>query len=415
MPVDLTVLQARRDRTLREHLSKDRGVGKAMDLFREKASGYGFRHRRDLLAGALRLNRSMAPTVSAALAECREILGVTTPIEVFVRPDAMFGAFAAKNPAGPVMIGLTSRLIESFSPTELKFVIGHELGHVAFDHFGIPMPITATIEDVGGALVSRPTQLELFVWCRAAEVSADRAGFVCARDEEVATRAFFKLASGVATDVIRPDLGAFVKQVESIASAPAARVEDRDDDDMLDCFSTHPYTPSRVRALLAFARSTTYRSLTGLGKGDVDAAALEAVVERDLALMEPTYLEEKGPTSDLMRRLLYCAGVSVAAVTGGISDVEQSALRALLGERESQAPSKLDDVKRELEEKLDVANREVALAGRMQLVQHLTVIAAADGVVDREEHAEISRISGRLGVDARIVEETLRGAAAPMD
>ena len=72
MPVDLTVLQARRDRTLREHLSKDRGVGKAMELFREKASGYGFRHRRDLLAGALRLNRSMAPTVSAALAECRE-------------------------------------------------------------------------------------------------------------------------------------------------------------------------------------------------------------------------------------------------------------------------------------------------------------------------------------------------------
>jgi uncharacterized tellurite resistance protein B-like protein len=416
--IDLSLLQARRDRGLRDALQRDRGVERAMEKFRERASGYGFRHRRELLAGALRLNRAMAPTVSNALAECREVLGVSSPIEIFVRPDPTFGAFCAKNPAGPVMIGLTSRLLEVFTPAELKFVIGHELGHVAFDHFGIPMPITATIEDVGGALVSRATQLQLFVWCRAAEVSADRAGLLCARDPDVAGRAFFKLASGVASDAIRPDLDAFIKQVESLASAPAARVEDRNDDDLLDCFSTHPYAPSRVRALLAFGRSATYRSLTGLGAGDVSNDALEEIVERDLAIMEPTYLEEKTALSVLMRRLLYCGGVSVAAVTEGISEREVGALRALLGEREAQVPSDvptLEKTVKELEEKLDQANREVPLGGRLQLVQHLTLIAAADGNVDRDEHAEILRIAGRLGVDAEVVEQTLRGAAAPMD
>ena len=42
---------------------------------------------------------------------------------------------------------------------------------------------------------------------------------------------------------------AFASQVESLASAPSAAHEVRDDDDTLDCFSTHPYTPVRVRAL----------------------------------------------------------------------------------------------------------------------------------------------------------------------
>src|SRR6185369_14823257 len=50
-----------------------------------------------------------------------------------------------------------------------------ELGHAVLDHFAIPMPNTATFEDVGGRLVDRPTQLKLYIWCRAAELSADRA------------------------------------------------------------------------------------------------------------------------------------------------------------------------------------------------------------------------------------------------
>ena len=140
-------VQARRDRELRGELEQDRGVKKALEKFEQRASGYGFRHRRSLLAEAIRLNRRMAPEVAEAIAHCRSVLGFDRPLEVFLRPDPHFNAFCAKGRTGPLALGLSSRLVEEFTPGELRFVLGHEIGHALFDHFGIPMPVTATIED----------------------------------------------------------------------------------------------------------------------------------------------------------------------------------------------------------------------------------------------------------------------------
>ncbi len=405
---------ARRDRELRAELADDRGVKKALEKFEHRASGWGFRHRRSLLAEAIRLNRRMAPEVADALAECREMLGVTRPIEVFLEPKPVYSAFLSRGRSGPLILGLSSRLLEEFSPAELRFVLGHELGHALFDHFGIPMPVTATIEDIGGTLVSRAVQLRLFVWCRAAEVSADRAGLLCAGDPEVAATAFFKMSSGLSRPVIKTDLEAFASQVESMASAPSAAHEVRDDDDTLDCFSTHPYTPVRVRALLAFGKSSAYAARLGRSGGDLSLDDVEQVVERDLALMEPSYLEDKGDDADTMRRTLYCAGVAVAAAHDGVSDAELSALRALLGPKQARAPEDLAAVRTELDSLLGKAAA-LSLARRAQLVQHLTVIAGVDGHVADEEYAEMARIAEALAVPAQVIDQTLAGAAAPMD
>mgnify|MGYP000852570677 CR=1 FL=1 len=411
---DARGVQARRDRELRDELGADRGVKKALEKFEHRASGYGFRHRRSLLAEAIRLNKRMAPAVSEALADCRAALGVDQPIEVFLEPRPVYSAWMSKGRSGPLLLGLSSRLLEEFSPAELRFVLGHELGHALFDHLGIPMPITATIEDIGGTLVSRAVQLRLFVWCRAAEVSADRAGLLCAGDAEVAATAFFKMTSGLSRPVIQTDLEAFASQVESLASAPSAAHEVRDDDDTLDCFSTHPYTPVRVRALLAFGKSKPFRERMGQAGGALSLEDVEHVVERDLSLMEPSYLEDKGDEADKMRRALYCAGVSVAAAHQGISDAELSALRALLGPKQARAPEDLTAIRAELDKVLaDLAG--ASLARRAQLVQHLTVIAGVDGHVADEEYAEMTRIADALAVPPQIIEQTLAGAAAPMD
>lgn len=407
-------VQARRDRELRSELTDDRGVRKALEKFDQRASGYGFRHRRSLLADSIRLNRRMAPQVSEALADCRARLGFDRPVEIYLRPDPSYSAFCHKARTGPLIVALSSRLVEDFSPAELRFVLGHELGHALYDHFGIPMPITATIEDIGGTLVSHATQLKLFVWCRAAEVSADRAGLICAGDPEVGALSFFKMSSGLSRPVITADLESFASQIESMASSPSATIDAPDDDDTLDCFSTHPYTPVRVRALLAFGKSAAFRTLANRGTDGITLDEVEAVVERDLALMEPSYLEGKGPAADRMRRGLYCAGVAVAAAHADVAASELAALRALLGAKEAQPPEDVAKIKAELEELLtELASQ--SLVHRAQLVQHLTVIAGADGSVAEEEYAEMARIAERLGVPAQIIDQTLAGAAAPMD
>lgn len=414
MRAEVAALQARRDRDLRAVLGVDKGVVRALRKFTERASGYGFRHRRGLLSEGIRLHKGMAPQVSAALAACRESLGFTGPVEVYVRPDPMYNAFCARSPSGLITVGLSSRLVDEFSPAELRFVIGHELGHVVFDHFGIPMPITAVIEDIGGTLVSRPTQLQLFVWCRAAEVSADRAGLVCARDREAGATAFFKMASGLATGAIQADLEAFASQIESLASAPSATTDERGEDETLDCFSTHPYTPVRVRALLAFARSDAYRAACGDGPGELPLGDVEEIVERDLGLMEPSYLEEPDAESKKLRRAMFCAGAVVAAAHGDIADAEVNALRALLGADDVPKPEAIAALRSEL----DTLLAELAgarLARRAQLVQHLTIIAAADGNVDQAEYDVMADVADKLAVPLVVIDQTLKAAAAPMD
>lgn len=415
MQLDARSVQSRRERILREELQEDYGVKKALARIKELTHGRGYGYRRSLLSRALRLTRSMSPEIADTIAECKEMLGYPYPIEIYIQPRAEFNASCYREDHGPTVLTLTSRLLEDFTPAELRFVIGHELGHAALDHYGIPMPVTAAIEDMAGVMVSRHTALKLYAWCRQAEVSADRIGLICARDPVAAASGFFKLASGMSSDRVRPDLSAFARQIESLASAPEAREKPRDDDDTLDCFSTHPYNPVRVRAVWAFSKSSPY--LSAIGQPTTGALTLdqvEDIIERDLLLMEPTYLQEKSNNADIMRRLLYTAGLAVANSNDGVSKGELEALGKLLGSDHADVPSDIEKSLADLDGRIQAA-LDVPLATRAQLVQHLTIIAFADGVVQEEEIMTMEDIAVKLGVDPRIIHQTISGAMHPID
>jgi uncharacterized tellurite resistance protein B-like protein len=413
-PIEPEAVRTRREASLFTELSAEGDVKYALKKVEERHGGYGFYGRRSLLTGALRLTRSMAPEIAETLTHCRDVLGYQRKVEVYVRADAAFQASAMRCEGSPDVITLSSRVLEVFAPDELRFVIGHELGHLVLDHFHIPMPAVAKIEDMAGPMVSRRNVLRLYLWARAAEHSADRAGLLCAGSPEAAARGFFKLASGLSSPRVSADLEAYARQVESLASAPEARQKPRDDDDTLDCFSTHPYSPLRVRAVVAYSRSDQYKALSGFGPGDLPLADIEEVIERDLALMEPGYLEEKSEEAKNLKRLLYCAAVSVAAADGQVHESEIKAVRRLVGNEEMWAGVDIEAARRELEEKIDGA-RSQPMARRAQLVQHLTIVAAADGIVSDEELAEMSRIAVRLDVGPAVVEQTLSASAHPLD
>lgn len=414
--IDPHQLQVKREKALRTELADRSDVKKAISRLREHWSGRGFGTRRGLLSGALRLTRSMSPEIADSVAACKEIIGFTPPVEVFVRPEPMFNACIIKNDTGPVMMVLSSRLLEVFTPEELRFVIGHELGHAAFDHFGIPMPAVAAMSEMGVPFVHRHVALQLYAWSRAAELSADRIGLICAQDPDAAASGFFKLASGMSSPRVKPDLAAYARQVESLASAPLAREKIRDDDDTLDCFSTHPYSPVRVRAVYAFSKSQSYMHAIGHGtSGGISDEELERIIMTDLSLMEPGYLEEEGEHRDILRRLLFSAGVVVAAADGHIDQTETDAIGALLGADYVASKDTAEVARKDLPGRIKDARENVPLVKRAQLVQHLTIIAAADGNVDEHEQKELCRISEELGVNFSVVIQTMQAAASPMD
>ncbi|HEY0134664.1 MAG TPA: M48 family metallopeptidase [Nannocystis sp.] len=414
MQIDPKHFQVRREQQLRDEVVGDFGVRKALAKIREVRGGKGYGYRRGLLSSTLRLTRSMSPEIADTVAQCKALIGHEGPVEVYVTPEHQFNATCYREVRGPTVLTLSSRLLEAFTPAELRFVIGHELGHAAFDHYGLPMPVTAMVEELGIPFVSRHVSLKLYAWCRSAELSADRIGLLCAQDPQAAASGFFKLASGMSSPRVVPDLETFARQVESLAAAPEAR-EKEYDEDTLDCFSTHPYNPVRVRAVWAFSRSKPF--LDAMGKSSLDAWTLdevETMVDRDMSLMEPTYLQEKSQSSDTLRRLLYTAGVAVAAASGGVEASELDAIGRLLGSDHADAPTDVDKVLRDLDGRIRDA-LEVPLLYRAQLVQHLTIVAAADGHVSDDELHVMEDIARRLEVGPGVVHETIRGAMHPID
>jgi uncharacterized tellurite resistance protein B-like protein len=412
------VARTRKETQLLGELQADPSVRRAVERVNELTSGYGYITRRRLLTSGVRLTPRMHPPLAEAVEDCRSALGLERRVDTYVVPDSMMSASCSVSPDGGVSIALSSRLLETFSAAELRFVVGHELGHVCFDHLSIPMPLTATVEDYAGKLVSKPLALRLYVWTRAAEVSADRAGLLCCGDVDAAAIAFFKLASGLGSLPINPDLDAFSAQLDALAATPEARTVEREDDDTLACFRTHPYSALRLRALLAFSRSEAFRRAMGMEPAaeSLSDDQLEQIVERDLELMEPSYLEETTAVSTELRELLFYGGLVVAAANGEVAASERSALRALLGaDVVDRTEVAIDAAPRELDTRLTGIEERIPLRHRAQLVQHLAVIAAADGEVCDAEWSAMRNIATRLSVDPAVINHTLDAAASPID
>jgi Zn-dependent protease with chaperone function len=147
----------------------------------------------------MRLTEEMAPDVAEIMAATSAALGITSPIETYVYPSAQFNAAAVRPEEGRLFVMFSSSLLEGFSPAELRFVIGHELGHHLFRHHDIPTSLLlASPRDIRPGLA-----LALFAWQRYAEVSCDRAGVVAAGGLEPAATALFKLASGLTGDRVK--------------------------------------------------------------------------------------------------------------------------------------------------------------------------------------------------------------------
>lgn len=85
--------------------------------------------------------------------------------------------------------------------------------------------------------------------------------------------------------------------------------------------------------------------------------------------------------SEQLRRLLFEAGVCVAAANGEIEKSEIEALRTLLGATAMLGEIDPAAIRGAIDERLARVRESSPLAERAQLVQHLTIVAGADGQV----------------------------------
>lgn len=350
--------------------------------------------RRQLLATSVRLSRNMAPDVYRMLDDSVEKLGVEIPIELYVYASPQFNAACVKPEDGRLIVLFSSSLLEGFSGSELRFVIGHELGHHIYQHHDIPIGYILR----GRQRPDPKLALELFAWSRYAEISADRAGAHCAQDMQGVGRALFRLTSGLSNDVIHFDLAEFLSQVDDMQVVDAQPGQGAP---TADWFSTHPFSPLRVHALKLFHDSEF------VPPGAMPAAELEVGVQRLMALMEPNYLEGKTDVAEAMRRLFFAAALVIANASGGISDREIGVFDEFFGAGSYTGNIDLEQLEAELPDRIARVREVTSPTQRMRILQDLSVIARADYDLFQTGRRRLEALARDLGVAERFVDQCL--------
>ena len=355
--------------------------------------------RRHLLATSVSLSRSMAPEVHKMADECIETLGMDIPLELYVFPSPQFNAMCFKPEEGRLHVMFSSSLLEAFKGDELKFVIGHELGHHVYQHHDIPIGYLLKGESPVGPRLA----LELFAWSRYAEISADRAGAHCAQNIEAVARALFKLASGLTGDFVQFDLKDFLKQVHEMQSFDD---EPGQGAPKQDWFSTHPFSPMRVKALELYDRSV-------LGNGDMSKDELEVAVQGVMSLMEPSYLEGQTKTAIHMRRLLFAASICVANASDGISKEEITAFEDFFGEGEFDKNINVEALIGTLDERIETVKEVASIPQRMQILNDLCTMSSASGHTTEPERDVMNTIADALDVPRSFICQSLAKDVEP--
>ena len=222
--------------------------------------------RVQLMGSYLRAGEDCFPHLYRAVQDGCDILDVPKRPAVYIQPGGL-NAFTA-GVDNPILV-FEAGLIDALSEEELRFVVGHELGHIKSGHvlyYQIAMLLPVLAEVVGaatlgfGSLLSFPLEVALIRWQRMSELTADRAGLLACQDVNAATMAMIKLAGLPLKFFDRVNTEDFLAQ---------AREFEAFDSDKLDWIAkiltglgqTHPWTVMRASEMLRWIDSSAYEKL----------------------------------------------------------------------------------------------------------------------------------------------------------
>jgi len=395
MQVNAAALRCDSDLKLSAQLLEDPTVKRVNEQLErlEESSSERSSLRRRLLATSVRLSPAMAPDLHTIARDCSEQLELGIDLELYVFPSPVYNAMCFKPEDGRLFVMFASSLLEGFDEAELKFVMGHELGHHIYHHHDVPIGYILR----GQQHPDPRLALDLFTWSRYAEISADRAGAHCARDLSSVSRALFKLASGLGDTSIRFSLDDFLSQVDAMQVEDAQPGQGAPKEDW---FSTHPFSPMRVKALQLFYNSE-------LAGGSVSKPDLEASVMGVMSLMEPSYLDGRTQTAESMRRLLFAGALVVAHADGEISQDEIEIFEKFFGNRSFKDDLDVTKLKRKLDERIAAVREQASVPQAMQVVRDLCLVARAGGHIHPAEQVVLDQVAEGLNVPGEFICQTM--------
>ncbi len=250
-PADRSALVA-----LRKLTGFDTILKNLANLFNDRALRLMF------LASSVRCSPEQFPDLYQAMLDGAYILDLPTVPELYVCQTPVVNAMALGT-SKPFIV-LDSGIVDLMDPEEIRFVIGHELGHVLSGHsvyrtmMFYLVALAARLALVPFAWIGlKAVVWGLEEWFRKSEMSCDRAGLLATQDVDAARRSLMKLAGGRHLAELSSD--EFHKQAREYDAVPDMR------ESLLKLLqlqgTTHPFAVVRFAELDRWADEGEYRDI----------------------------------------------------------------------------------------------------------------------------------------------------------
>ena len=212
-----------------------------------RMSGSDTYWRSNMEGHSLKVDKELLPDFHRLCHDVKAKLNFEEPVDFYITGDSTVNAFsvAAEEEGEPHIVNINSALFDLMTTDELKFVIGHELGHLINKDTALARLIRFVFPPEANVPVS--LQYKIRLHDQLAELVADRYGYIATENLDVCVTAFFKLASGL-------DLAKMNVSIEALIADNNRRLEYFLKDKGVSRAS-HPVNPIRVQALNLFATS----------------------------------------------------------------------------------------------------------------------------------------------------------------
>jgi Zn-dependent protease with chaperone function len=268
------------------------------------------------LATAIRVSPRQYPQINELLSECAATLDLDPVPDLYVEQDPMPQAMAIGLDK-PIIV-ISTGMLELVDEEGLRFIVGHEVGHVLSGHAVYRTMLLALINLAAamewlpiGAWSIRGIILGLNEWFRKSELSCDRAGLLCSQDASAALRVHASLAGARNPNDI--DVAGFLDQAEEYETRGDVR------DSVLKLLQlsgkSHPLAALRAAELQKWAAGPDYAEILA-GNYPRRSDDRDAPMSDDVKAAANSYKQNFTTSADPLYKLVGKIG-SVAGTAGG--------------------------------------------------------------------------------------------------
>jgi Zn-dependent protease with chaperone function len=268
------------------------------------------------LATAVRVSARQYPQINELLNECAATLDLEPVPELYIEQDPIPQAMAIGLDK-PIIV-ISSGMLELVDEEGLRFIVGHEVGHVLSGHAVYRTMLLALINLAAaiewlpiGAWSIRGIILGLNEWFRKSELSCDRAGLLCSQDASAALRVHASLAGARNPNDI--DVAGFLDQAEEYETRGDVR------DSVLKLLQlsgkSHPLAALRAAELQKWAAGPDYAEILA-GNYPRRSDDKDAPMSDDVKAAANSYKQNFTTSGDPLYKLVGKIG-SVAGTAGG--------------------------------------------------------------------------------------------------